>query len=178
MKTKDNHPKQKEKNQKINDEIEARTVRVIGPDGEKLGILSIDDALYRASSIDLDLVEVAPTANPPVCRIIDYGKVKYNQAKKQKHQKKSQHKVVTKMVKMKPNIDGHDLERKIAEIQKFLDKKFNVTVQVVLKGRQRNFTDLAQTNTIERVKEALQNFILKNVNKQPNRITADFAPQR
>ena len=169
---------EKQKNQyNINEEIRAKKVRVIDPNGKMLGILNIKKALEKSEHFQMDLVEVAPQAKPPVCRITDYGKLRYELTKKKKNQKKNQHKIVTKHVRLKPNIGDHDLLRKIAEIQKFLDKGCNVTVQVLLKGRQKGFVDLAEVNTIEKIKEHLENARLKNTNKQPNRITADFYPE-
>lgn len=166
------------KKQKINDEITAKTVRVIGPKGEKLGLFLINKALEKAEEYDLDLVEVSPGAEPPVCKLMDYGKIKYSQAKKNKSQKKNQHKSVNKIIKMKPNISSNDLERKICDIQKFLDKKYNVSVQLVMRGRQKNFSDLAESNTINKIKESLERFIIRNIDKQPGKIIANFAPEK
>lgn len=119
-----------------------KEVRVIGADGEQLGIMPTRQALDLAGEKKLDLVEVAANAQPPVCRIMDYGKFKYDKEKKAKEAKKKQKVVVVKEVKFKPRIDTHDMETKIGKIEKFLEKEYKIKVSLMLFGRERMHTDL------------------------------------
>ncbi|KMQ51451.1 translation initiation factor IF-3 [Chitinispirillum alkaliphilum] len=109
---------------------------MISPDGEALGILPIEDALSRAEDFGLDLVEVAPTASPPVCRIMDYGKFKYEKSKKAKEAKKKQHVVHLKEVKFHPKTDEHDFNFKMEHARKFILKGDRVKATVVFRGRE------------------------------------------
>ena len=97
----------------MNEKIRAREIRVIGDDGEQFGILSVNEALALATEKNLDLVEISPNATPPVCKIMDYGKFKYEKTKKEKENKKKQKNVVIKEIRIKPHIDEHDKETKI-----------------------------------------------------------------
>jgi translation initiation factor IF-3 len=122
---------------RINREIRAARVRVIDKDGGQLGVLTLIDALHRAEQVGLDLVEIAPGAEPPVCKIIDYGKFRYQQTKKEKESKKgqqSQGKV--KEVKVKPNTDEHDLETKLRHAREFLVKGNKVKITCTFRGRE------------------------------------------
>ena len=109
---------------------------MISPDGEQLGILSIQQALAEATQAGLDLVEVSPHAEPPVCKIMDYGRFKYEQAKKQQEAKKKQVIVHLKEIKVSPKTDPHDLETKIRSIRRFLERKDKVKVSVFFRGRE------------------------------------------
>jgi translation initiation factor IF-3 len=111
-------------------------VRLISEDGKQLGIVPLKQALEIAKEEGLDLVEVAPNANPPVCRIMDYGKFKYQTTKKLQEAKKKHHQPQLKEVKLRPNTDEHDLNIKIKNIKKFLEKKDRVKVTVFFKGRE------------------------------------------
>jgi translation initiation factor IF-3 len=111
-------------------------VRVIAPDGEQLGIMTVPIALERANSHDLDLVEVSPKAVPPVCRIMDYGKYKYEQTKRQHIAKKKQTSVVLKEIKFRPKTDEHDYQFKLRHIRKFLESKNKVKVVIFFRGRE------------------------------------------
>jgi translation initiation factor IF-3 len=111
-------------------------VRVISPDGQQLGIISIQQALAEAAEAGLDLVEVSPYAEPPVCKIMDYGRFKYEQAKKQQEAKKKQVIVHLKEVKVSPKTDPHDLETKVRSIRRFLERKDKVKVSVFFRGRE------------------------------------------
>lgn len=104
----------------VNEKIKAREVRVIAPDGEQLGIMSLNDAVKIARSHNLDLVNVAPTANPPVCKILDYGKYKYEQSKRDKEARKNQKVITVKEIKIRPNIDEHDFSVKVKNAENFL----------------------------------------------------------
>lgn len=116
--------------------IKSREVRVVGPNSEQLGILSIKEALTLAESQQLDLVEVSPTAVPPVCRIMDYGKFKYQQSKKLQEAKKKQVQVIVKEVKLRPKTDDHDLQVKIKHVRRFLEEGNKAKITLVFRGRE------------------------------------------
>lgn len=116
--------------------IHARQVRVIGENGNQLGIMSPADARAEAERLGLDLVEVAPNASPPVCRIMDYGKYKYQQSKRAKESKKHQHAVVVKEVKYRPKIDVHDFAFKTNHVREFLREGNKVKVTIMFRGRE------------------------------------------
>ncbi len=111
-------------------------MRVIDPDGNQLGILPIHHALASAGDFDLDLVEVSPNANPPVCKIMDYGRYKYEMTKKQQDAKKKQTTFQIKEIKLRPRTDEHDLQIKIDRMRKFLNRKDKVKVTVMFRGRE------------------------------------------
>lgn len=121
---------------KVNKEIRAPKVRVISHTGEQVGILTLHEALTMAEQEGLDLVEIVPGSNPPVCKIINYGKFRYDQTKREKESKKSQHQVKVKEIKVKPNIDDHDLETKIRHAREFIAKGNKVKVTCVFRGRE------------------------------------------
>ena len=120
----------------INEEIRAKKVRLIGDDGEQKGIVSTREALDLARDKNLDLVNVAPNANPPVCKIMDYGKFKYEAIKKEKEARKKQKTVNIEEIRLSPNIDTHDLEVKANRANKFLDNGDKVKVSVRFRGRE------------------------------------------
>lgn len=120
----------------VNRNIRAREVRVIDPEGNQLGVLAIHKALATAGDFGLDLVEVSPTANPPVCKIMDYGRYKYELTKKQQEAKKKQSSFQIKEIKIRPKTETHDLQTKLGHIKKFLGKKDKVKVTVVFRGRE------------------------------------------
>jgi translation initiation factor IF-3 len=117
---------------------------VVGADGAQVGILELDEALSLAQSQDLDLVEVAPQADPPVCRIMDYGKYKYEQAVKQKEARKRQSLVIVKEIKMRPKIDRHDYETKKGHVVRFLRQGAKVKVTIMFRGREMAHMDLGK----------------------------------
>lgn len=120
----------------INEQIRDREVRLIGEHGEQLGILPVKEAMRMAKEAELDLVKVAPTAKPPVCKIIDYGKYRYELARKEKEAKKKQKIIEIKEVRLSPNIDVNDLNTKIAAARKFLAKGNKVKVTLRFRGRE------------------------------------------
>lgn len=120
----------------INEQIRDKEVRVIGEDGEQLGIMSAKEAMKLAQEADLDLVKIAPTAKPPVCKIIDYGKYRYEQARKEKEAKKKQKTVDVKEVRLSPNIDTNDLNTKVNSAKKFIQKGDKVKVTLRFRGRE------------------------------------------
>ncbi len=120
--------------QRINEQIRVTPVRVIGADGAQLGILSTDEALRQARAAELDLVEVAPNERPPVCRIMDYGKFKYQQKKRQ--HKGHSHQVKIKEIRVRPKTGDHDIQVKVNKAREFLTHKDKVIVTVVFRGRE------------------------------------------
>lgn len=120
----------------INEQIRDREVRVIGEDGEQLGIMSANQARELAAQAGVDLVKIAPQAQPPVCRIVDYGKFRYEQSRKQKEAKKKQKVIEVKEIRMSPNIDTNDLNTKVSAARKFLEKGNRVKVTLRFRGRE------------------------------------------
>jgi translation initiation factor IF-3 len=125
----------------VNDRIRVPRVRVVGADGQQVGIIGIEDALAMAERQDLDLVEVAAQADPPVCRIMDYGKWKYEQAVRQKEARKKQSLIVVKEIKMRPKIDRHDYETKKGHVERFLRQGAKVKVTIMFRGREMAHSD-------------------------------------
>ena len=119
-------------------------VRLIGPDGNQLGVVAIQKALELANQQELDLVEVAPSASPPVCRIIDFSKFKYDQEKKEREAKKHQKQGRLKEIRLKPNISIHDYETKVKQVITFLKKKDKVKINLFFRGRQMEHLDLGR----------------------------------
>ena len=120
----------------INEQIRDKEVRLIGEDGEQLGIVSSRDALKMAEEAGLDLVKIAPTAKPPVCKIVDYGKYRYELARKEKDAKRKQKVIEVKEIRMSPNIDTNDLNTKVGAARKFLEKGNRVKVTLRFRGRE------------------------------------------
>jgi translation initiation factor IF-3 len=127
----------------------------VGSDGTQIGIVSIDDALGRARDLDLDLVEVAPLAQPPVCRIMDYGKYKYERDVRQKEARKKQSRVEVKEIKMRPKIDRHDYGTKKGHVERFLHQGARVKVTIMFRGREMAHTELGR-KLLDRLTEDLQ----------------------
>jgi translation initiation factor IF-3 len=139
----------------VNDRIRAPQVRLVGADGQQIGIVSIQDAMRRAQDLDLDLVEVAPQANPPVCRIMDYGKFKYERDVRQKEARKRQVRVEVKEMKMRPKIDPHDYATKKGHIERFLKQGARVKVTIMFRGREMAHTELGR-KLLDRLTEDLK----------------------
>ena len=129
---------------RINERVFAAQVRLVGPEGNQLGVVSLEKARELANQHDLDLVEVAPQANPPVCRIIDFSKFKYEQEKKEREAKKHQHQGRLKEIRLKPNIDDHDYQTKLKQAINFLKKKDKVKMGLFFRGRQMEHMDLGR----------------------------------
>ena len=125
----------------INEQIRCKEVRVIGEEGQQLGVMALRDALNMAKDAGVDLVMVSPSANPPVCRIVDYGKFKYEQLRREKEAKKKQKTVEVKEVRLSPNIDKNDLNTKINQARKFLSKGDKVKVSLRFRGREMAHVD-------------------------------------
>jgi translation initiation factor IF-3 len=138
----------------INREIKASSVRVIDDEGRQLGVISLNEALVEASKAGLDLVEVSPTAEPPVCRIMDYGKFRYQQSKKVQIAKKSQTVIQVKEIRLRPKTEEHDRDVKIKHIKRFLEEHDKVKVSVMFRGREIAYTDIGR-GLMESIKAAL-----------------------
>lgn len=136
----------------INDEIRAKEVRLVGAEGEQIGITPIREALQMAIDQNLDLVNVAPTAKPPVCRIMDYGKFRYEQQKKEKEARKNQKIVDIKEVWFRANIEEHDYQTKFRNVVKFLKDGDKVKCSVRFRGREITHADIGK-KILERVRE-------------------------
>jgi translation initiation factor IF-3 len=130
----------------INEQIRDKEVRLIGEAGQQIGVVSIKEAMQMAEEAGLDLVKIAPTANPPVCKIVDYGKYKYEQLRKEKEARKKQHQVEIKEIRLSPNIDTNDLNTKVGSARKFLSKGDKVKVTLRFRGR-----EMAHMNTTKHV---------------------------
>ncbi len=128
----------------MNERIRVPQVRVIGADGEQIGILPTRDALLKARELGLDLVEVSPNAAPPVCRIMDFGRYKYEQSKKERKARKRQHVMHVKEVKLRPKIEDHDYEFKVANARKFLERHDKVKFTVTFRGREMAHSELGR----------------------------------
>ncbi|MGI5958238.1 MAG: translation initiation factor IF-3 [Massiliimalia sp.] len=148
----------------INEQIREKEIRVVDVDGSQLGILSVKEALNIAASKNLDLVNIAPQAKPPVCRIMDYGKYRYEQAKREKEARKNQKTIEIKEVRMSLNIDTHDLETKVNAAKKFLSAGNKVKVSVRFRGREMAHPELGGA-LLDKFKEACSEVGV--VEKQP-----------
>ncbi|MEG8945734.1 translation initiation factor IF-3 [Rosettibacter firmus] len=129
---------------RVNQEIKSPEVRLIGANGEQIGIVSIKEALLKAEEAGMDLVEIAPQANPPVCKIIDYGKFVYELQKKEKLQKKKQQVSVLKEIRLHPNTDTHDFDFKARHAANFIEEGNKVKVSVIFKGRELAYTEIGE----------------------------------
>jgi translation initiation factor IF-3 len=145
----------KEVRARINDQITEEKVRVIGADGNQLGIETVAVALKLAEEAGLDLVEVSPTAEPPVCRIMDYGKYRYELNKKQQEAKKKQSVIEIKEIKLRPKTEKHDLDFKIKNIRKFLEQNNKVKITLRFRGREIVYADTIGVDVLQKMGEAL-----------------------
>ena len=143
----------------INQEIRARQVRVIDPEGTQLGVITIEQALAAAAEFGLDLVEVSPNADPPVCKIMDYGRYRYEQTKKKHEAKKKQASFKLKEIKVRPKTGEHDLMVKLGRIKEFLSKKDKVKVTVMFRGREIALTNMGRS-LLERIAAETQDIAL------------------
>jgi len=126
----------------VNEQIRAREVWLVGPEGEQVGIVPLERALQLAADVDLDLVEVAPMARPPVCKLMDYGKYKYETALKARESKRNQQQTVIKEMKLRPKIDSHDYETKKGHVVRFLRAGDKVKVTIMFRGREQSRPEL------------------------------------
>ena len=139
---------------RINEEIQVSEVRLVAEDSEQVGVVSLEAALQRSADAGLDLVEVSPNASPPVCKIIDYGKLKYQEQKKKNEARKKQKTIDVKEIKIRPNIDTHDYEVKMRNARRFIDDGDKVKVTLRFRGREMAHQDLG-AQILERVRGEL-----------------------
>jgi len=132
---------QKQQRVRINEQIKVPEVRLIGPDGQQIGVMPVKEALAQAAEAHLDLVEVAPQASPPVCRIMDYGKFKYQQSKKQQEARRKATTIQVKEIKVRPKIEEHDMGFKLKNTRRFLSDGDKVKISVIFRGREIAHTD-------------------------------------
>ena len=149
---------------RINEGIRVREVRLIDENGGQLGIVPTTEALNKAREAGLDLIEVAPNANPPVCKILDYGKYKFDQEKRMKEAKKNQKQIKMKEIRMQPKIEEHDLNFKTKHIQEFLEEGNKVKVTIRFRGRELAHTELGK-DVLDKIAEKLD--IGFSVDKKP-----------
>ena len=142
---------------RVNEAIRASSVRCIDPEGEQLGVLPIKEALSRAFELGLDLVELQPNAEPPVCKILDYGKFKYQAQKRANEARKKQKVIEVKEIKLRPNIDEHDYQVKMRAVQKFLGAGDKVKVTLRFRGREMAHVELG-AQLLDRVKTEIDEF--------------------
>ncbi|MBI5418487.1 MAG: translation initiation factor IF-3 [Deltaproteobacteria bacterium] len=143
------------KESRINEQIQVPEVRLVGANGEQLGVISTHEALQKARILDLDLVEVAPAAVPPVCRIMDYGKFKYMQSKREQEARKKQTVIQVKEIKVRPKTDEHDLNVKIKHIRRFLEEGDKVKVTVRFRGRELTYASQSGFEVLKNIVEAV-----------------------
>ncbi|MEE8563588.1 MAG: translation initiation factor IF-3 [Alphaproteobacteria bacterium] len=145
----------KKRGPRVNQDIVAESIRVVGEDGEMLGVMSVEDALDKADAVALDLVEISPNSDPPVCKILDYGKFKYQAQKKAAEARKKQKTIDVKEIKMRPSIERHDYDVKMRAINKFLDEGDKVKVTIRFRGREFLHQELGM-QMLERVRGELE----------------------
>lgn len=163
---------------RVNQRIRIKEVRLIGPNGEQMGVVPTQDALQKAQDLGLDLAEVAPQGNPPVCRIMDYSKYKYDQDKKEKEARKHQKVVHLKEIKIKPSIEEHDYQVKLHHLQRFLSRGDKAKLTMTFRGRQMSHIDLGKKIVDRMISDLLD---IGEVEKGPTRdgrnIMVFFAPR-
>lgn len=152
------------KDWRINEDIRVKSVRLVSEDGEQLGIVPIKEALDMATQKGLDLVEVAPSAKPPVCRFMDFGKFKFEQGKREKEARKKQKIISVKEVKMRPNIEEHDFQVKTRNARKFLTSGDKVKVTIMFRGREITHPDLGHRLSVKLAEELAD---ISSVEKNP-----------
>lgn len=144
---------------RINEQIRIREIRVVGDDGAQLGLMSPKEAMAIATERHLDLVEIAPTAKPPVCRIMDYGKYRYEQQKREKEAKKKQRVIDVKEVKLRPGIEDHDFEVKLKNAIRFLQDGDKVKCTIMFRGREMSHPELGEV-LLNRLAEELKDLAI------------------
>ncbi|RUM88277.1 MAG: translation initiation factor IF-3 [Thermovibrio sp.] len=156
---------------RVNEKIRAREVLVIDEDGTKLGVMPTREALNIARERGLDLVEVSPNANPPVCRIMDFGKYKYQMQKKMHEAKKKQKTIEVKTVKVRPRTDEHDMQVRIKQVRKFLEKGNKVKAVVMFRGREQAHVELGEAQLLK-IYDAVQD--IAEMEKKPKKEGRDM----
>ncbi len=164
---------------RVNDRIRISPVRLIDEDGEQVGIVPTDEARSLAEQRGLDLVEVAPNARPPVCRLMDYGKYKYEQARKAREARKKQHTIQVKEVKLRPKIEEHDLAFKLRHARRFLEEGDKVKFTLMFRGREVTHPELGE-RVLERVREELKEVgaVETGISSEGRTLTMLLAPRK
>ncbi len=139
---------------RVNRRIRIPEIRLIGPDGSQMGVFQTRDAMRKAEEFGLDLVEISPTARPPVCKIMDYGKYKYEKAKREKEAKKHQTVIHLKEIKMRPMTEEHDIQTKVRHIRKFIEEGDKIKVTIQFRGREMAHRELGM-KVVDRIKQEL-----------------------
>jgi len=164
---------------RINERIRVPEVRLVGAAGEQIGIVSIDDALRLALEADLDLVEVAPEAKPPVCKIMDYGKFKYEAAVKAREARKNQVNTVIKEMKLRPKIDSHDYDTKKGHVERFLAQGDKVKITIMFRGREQSRPELGYKLLQKLAEDLGESAVVESAPLQDGRnMTMVLAPAR
>jgi len=164
---------------RVNQYIRAKEVRVVDENGQQLGIMSLQEALQKAQQLGLDLVEIAPQANPPVCKIIDFSKFKYQQEKKEKELRKAKRLSEIKEIYIKPTISEHDLQIKLNHIKEFLEHSHPTKVTITYLGRITEFFDETSQKLVDRITNELKDFgIVSNVKKDKNKVLLMIEPKK
>lgn len=140
---------------RVNHKIRVPEVRLTGVDGAPIGVVQTRDALRMAQEQSLDLVEISPNAKPPVCRLMDYGKFRYEQGRKEREQRKNQHQTIVKEIKFRPGVEDHDYETKLAHVRGFLEKGNKVKITLTFRGRENAHRELGEA-VIDRVLKECQ----------------------
>lgn len=163
---------------RINEEIRAREVRVVSDTNEQLGVMPLRDALAAAAERGVDLVEVAPTAKPPVCRMMDYGKYRYEQQKREKEARKKQKVITLKEVKLRPNIEDHDFYVKMKNAIRFLEDGSKVKVTIMFRGRELSHPELGEELLVRFAEELKDKAVREKAPKLEGRnMTMMLAPK-
>lgn len=162
---------------RVNQSIKAKEVRVVDENGNQIGIMPLQQALQKAQQLGLDLVEIAPQANPPVCKIIDFSKFKYQQEKKEKELRKAQKLNILKEIYIKPTITEHDLQIKLNHVKEFLQHLHPTKIVITCTGRLLQYFNEASDKLVEKIKSELQNFgKFANIRKDENKVTIIIEP--
>jgi translation initiation factor IF-3 len=146
-------------NYRVNESIRVPQVRLIGPQGENIGVISTDDALKIARDAELDLVEVAPAAEPPVCRVMDFGKFIYERAKKEREARKAQTKIEVKEIRLRPKTNEHHRDLKVRDARRWLESGMKVKVRIRFRGREISYPDIALED-LKEIAESLSDLAL------------------
>lgn len=164
---------------RVNERIRISPVRLIDENGDQLGIVATDEARSLASDRGLDLVEVAPNARPPVCRFMDYGKYKYEQARKAREAKKKQHVIQVKEVKLRPKIEEHDIQFKMRHARRFLEEGHKVKFTLMFRGREITHPELG-VRLLEQVKDELEELgeIESDISHEGRTLTMLMGPKK
>lgn len=162
---------------RINTGIKAPRMRVILPDKQQMGIVSISEALLKAAELDLDLVEIAPNADPPVCKIMDYGKYRYEASKRERESRKKQSRVTVKEIKLRPKTEDHDIAYRCKQIMGFLGEQCKVKVTVMFRGRELTHPEQA-TRLLDKILESVGNaaFVEQPPTREGRNLTLMLAP--